>query len=275
MIGLARGIFAREMTLLLVVCVIGASFGQAANARFISPDDWDPTKPGVGTNRYAYSENDPVNKSDPNGHAPMGFNTNAYQNIPEVGLDDVQLTLDVIGLVPGFGEPVDAANAAISAMRGNWVDAGLSLGAMVPLGGWFATGVKAGKKVDDAFSVEKKVQSNVAANRAKGLAFEDKTVAAIVEKGGTIEGRQVTFVSADGKVRARFDIVSTKNGRLTLIECKCGKYAGLSKNQKQLIDDIQQGRPVTPVGKNAENAGLNVGEPITKNDVDVEVETGE
>ncbi len=37
--------------------------------RFISPDDWDPTLEGVGTNRYAYAENDPVNKSDPNGHA--------------------------------------------------------------------------------------------------------------------------------------------------------------------------------------------------------------
>jgi hypothetical protein len=36
--------------------------------RFISPDDWDPTKEGVGTNRYAYAANDPVNKSDKNGH---------------------------------------------------------------------------------------------------------------------------------------------------------------------------------------------------------------
>jgi RHS repeat-associated protein len=48
--------------------------------RFISPDDWDPIKVGVGTNRYAYSENDPINKSDPNGHidaisaaSPEGF----------------------------------------------------------------------------------------------------------------------------------------------------------------------------------------------------------
>ena len=37
--------------------------------RFISPDDWDPILPGVGTNRYAYAQNDPLNKSDPNGHA--------------------------------------------------------------------------------------------------------------------------------------------------------------------------------------------------------------
>ena len=39
-----------------------------ALGRFISPDDLDPTLPGVGTNRYAYAGNDPVNKSDPNGH---------------------------------------------------------------------------------------------------------------------------------------------------------------------------------------------------------------
>lgn len=45
--------------------------GQQASllpVRFISPDGFDPTLTGVGTNRYAYSENDPVNKSDPNGH---------------------------------------------------------------------------------------------------------------------------------------------------------------------------------------------------------------
>ncbi|PWW01514.1 RHS repeat-associated protein [Hoeflea marina] len=41
--------------------------------RFISPDDWDPTLPGVGTNRYAYTGNDPVNKSDPNGHSDWSF----------------------------------------------------------------------------------------------------------------------------------------------------------------------------------------------------------
>ena len=39
-----------------------------ALGRFISPDDWDPTLAGVGTNRYAYAQNDPVNKADNNGH---------------------------------------------------------------------------------------------------------------------------------------------------------------------------------------------------------------
>ncbi len=35
---------------------------------FIQPDWFEVTKPGVGTNRYAYSGNDPVNKMDPNGN---------------------------------------------------------------------------------------------------------------------------------------------------------------------------------------------------------------
>ena len=39
--------------------------------RFISPDTWDPTLPGVDINRYAYAGNDPVNGSDPNGHAAI------------------------------------------------------------------------------------------------------------------------------------------------------------------------------------------------------------
>ncbi len=63
-----ESVFWRSVSLLLAVCLIAVTFGTAANARFVQPDDWDPTKPGVGTNRYAYSENDPVNKSDRNGH---------------------------------------------------------------------------------------------------------------------------------------------------------------------------------------------------------------
>jgi hypothetical protein len=35
---------------------------------FIQPDWWEVTQPGVGTNRFAYSGNDPVNLSDPGGN---------------------------------------------------------------------------------------------------------------------------------------------------------------------------------------------------------------
>jgi RHS repeat-associated protein len=37
--------------------------------RFLSPDWWNPWKEGVDFNRYAYALNDPINMSDPSGHA--------------------------------------------------------------------------------------------------------------------------------------------------------------------------------------------------------------
>lgn len=49
--------------------------------RFLSPDTWDPTIPGVDINRYAYSLNDPINASDPGGHDPTwhgGYGDNNY-----------------------------------------------------------------------------------------------------------------------------------------------------------------------------------------------------
>ncbi len=48
--------------------VLGLDPGNPVLARFLQPDWWDPTDPAVGTNRHAYALNDPVNKSDPNGH---------------------------------------------------------------------------------------------------------------------------------------------------------------------------------------------------------------
>ena len=38
---------------------LNARYYDPLLARFITPDDWDPLLPGVGTNRYAYAGNDP------------------------------------------------------------------------------------------------------------------------------------------------------------------------------------------------------------------------
>ncbi|MER9918739.1 MULTISPECIES: RHS repeat-associated core domain-containing protein [unclassified Mesorhizobium] len=47
---------------------LNARYMDPVLGRFISPDDWDPTRKGVGTNRYAYAQNDPINNADNNGH---------------------------------------------------------------------------------------------------------------------------------------------------------------------------------------------------------------
>jgi RHS repeat-associated protein len=47
---------------------LNARYYDPKLAMFIQPDWWEVTKAGVGTNRYSYSFNDPVNKSDRTGH---------------------------------------------------------------------------------------------------------------------------------------------------------------------------------------------------------------
>ncbi|MEQ1901408.1 MAG: RHS repeat-associated core domain-containing protein [Devosia sp.] len=50
-----------------------ARFYDAFLGRFLSPDWWEVAEPGVGTNRYAYAANDPVNGSDGNGHTAISL----------------------------------------------------------------------------------------------------------------------------------------------------------------------------------------------------------
>ncbi|WP_244472171.1 RHS repeat-associated core domain-containing protein [Prosthecomicrobium hirschii] len=79
--------------------------------RFVSPDTWDPTKPGVGTNRYAYSDNDPINKSDPNGHSTGNSSTETEEdsgksrksndNVQVAGMSEV-LPGALLGTAYGF-----------------------------------------------------------------------------------------------------------------------------------------------------------------------------
>ncbi|MCB2127824.1 MAG: RHS repeat-associated core domain-containing protein, partial [Rhodobacteraceae bacterium] len=47
---------------------LNARYYDPRLAMFIQPDWWEVTWAGVGTNRYAYSFNDPVNGRDPSGH---------------------------------------------------------------------------------------------------------------------------------------------------------------------------------------------------------------
>jgi hypothetical protein len=110
---------------------------NAANARFISPDDWDPTMSGVGTNRYAYSQNDPVNKSDKNGHYTdqMG---NWYPSMDDLGCSTGCLsgsqTAVILGGVAIGGIALVAGPAVMAAAGTDY------LGATI-----FGTGIAAGE----------------------------------------------------------------------------------------------------------------------------------
>ena len=60
----------------------------------------------------------------------------------EANVDALQIGLDIIGLIPSFGEVADLANGVIYTIRGDGVNATLSFAATLPIGGWAATGTK-------------------------------------------------------------------------------------------------------------------------------------
>lgn len=83
---------------------LNARYMDPAFGRFISPDDWDPVLEGVGTNRYAYAANDPVNRSDKNGHVAADADTSDSE-APAPTKDDTYEVAqnNQVGVVPsGF-----------------------------------------------------------------------------------------------------------------------------------------------------------------------------
>jgi hypothetical protein len=76
-------------------------------------------------------------------------------------LDALQMLLDVIGLIPGFGAPADILNAIISGARGDWLGAGLSLFGVVPVAGEAATAGKIAKNADRYAAAVAKVADEV------------------------------------------------------------------------------------------------------------------
>lgn len=83
---------------------------------------------------------------------------------PESVLDGIQLALDAAGLVPGVGAIPDLLNASISALRGDWGAAGLSVLAAVPVIGDAATAAKFAQKGVKAAKATKKAQRCVGRN---------------------------------------------------------------------------------------------------------------
>ena len=122
--------------------------------RFISEDPIGFA--GGDINLYSYVGNNPHGYID-----PFGFWRCAPTDPPSGWWDAVQGALDVAGLAPVVGIPADLVNAGISYTRGDYIDAGLSVSAAVPVAGTF-TGLakiarKAKKALGRAFSKARSV----------------------------------------------------------------------------------------------------------------------
>lgn len=105
-------------------------------------------------------------------------------------LDGIQLGLDVVGLIPVFGEIADLANAGVSAARGDYVGAGLSLLSAIPFVGYLGTAGKATRYGAKMAEASGKAGKEVAEKTAKKKASEPIETNLNNATGGKVGQRQ-------------------------------------------------------------------------------------
>jgi RHS repeat-associated protein len=214
-----------------------ARYYDPAVGRFLSVD---PVGPAPGNsfnfNRFAYANNNPIVYTDPNGKQTEG------EAEPE------ESNYDAFGNATKLGENWASASA-FQKMAG---ESNSGFGARQATE-FLRMDQTPEKNAQDDARLDRLIaaQGTLQRNGAQGKAGEDATRA---KYGDQIAGEKVTFKTSDG-TRAVPDFVTKDNG---IVETKTGG-AFLSKGQSKLFDDISAGRPVTPVGKNADNAGLQSG----------------
>ncbi|UXH38275.1 hypothetical protein [Pseudomonas promysalinigenes] len=144
-------------------------------------------------------------------------------------LDGLQLGLDVVGLIPVFGEVADLANAGISLARGDYAGAASSLLSAVPFVGYLGTAGKVGKYgakvVSDASSKAAKETGEYAAKRVADKPSKDAAEEHIKDRlrretnDATKAGTNKASPGAKGKGRKKL---------------KCGEYGNFGELKKKI-----------------------------------------
>jgi RHS repeat-associated protein len=157
--------------------------------RFINADVLTGTIADPATlNRYAFANGNPVRYVDPFGRSAAL-------------IAGGHLALDVAGLIPEFGMIFDGVNAVWYAAEGDWLNAGISAVAFVPLVGDVIGGVRLGIKGAEAATIGIKAADKVG-DVAGAVRAADKVgdVAGAVRATDSVVG---TIRAADLPPRAR------------------------------------------------------------------------
>ena len=200
-----------------------ARYYDAALGRFLSPDWWDPSDPGVGTDRYGYSLGDPVNKSDPNGHEWLWDEEEGWRWESHWLLRS---------LVPGqVAWDRSVTYAGKGDFRGAALNAGLVIGeqvmTVVTAGGSMVprkVATEAGTAASEALA-----QTGVLANKASGDAVRDSIAARELTK--LVEQ---TFTTIGGARRVDILIDGQK---VIAIESKVGRTALEQRVRQEMARD--------------------------------------
>lgn len=183
-------------------------------------------------------------------------------------LDGIQLALDAAGFVPGFGAIPDLTNAAISALRGDWAGAGMSVLAAVPGIGDAAAaakiagkGVKAAKAASAAGKAGKAAKDAKAAGKvaeASKQAGKAGATAAVAAKGAEKTGAGAAKATKGGNVADMGKYREAKEARKSEtqahwrnkdkggIEVKEGGGKGTAPVRKEATNDAPSYRDYSP-----------------------------
>lgn len=187
---------------------------------------------------------------------------------PEDILDGIQTSLDLAGFFPGLGAIPDLLNAAIYALRGDMVNAGLSVAAAVPGIGDAAAGAKLiGKGVKAAKATKK---ADKVADAAKAVGKTDKAAEVgktsnkttnATEKGVTNPLKSHANHSVQKPDMVHSPATSKNHGNITSL--KIGEQSGGSnKLEYSPVAQKETKTPPTPEKKPDKTTHTN---PIKKN----------
>lgn len=144
-------------------------------------------------------------------------------------LDGIQMALDAAGMIPVLGAAPDLLNAAISACRGNWIDAGISLAAAVPGAGDAVGGIRIVKKgVTIAKKVKKGAEATETGAKVRKASSE---IEKGTEKGWSVAEKNLSKSDSGEELRRI---------RAKKLEKETGiKYKYDPKNSETLYDSVE------------------------------------
>ena len=187
-----------------------------------------------GWNWYAYANGNPMSYADPTGYGASSV------------LNAMQTGLSVLGFVPGLGAVADIVNAGISAARGDYIGAGFSLAAAVPLIGDFAAAGKAVRSVSQVSRVSHTAAPVISAARVE-VAVAQTSVYSAVENGVTryvgitdnLSARAATHLGEKGiSIQPLAGLTGMSRIDARAVEQVLIEAHGLSKNGGTLLNKI-------------------------------------